>query len=100
MNTSAIMAELLEIGDTLSKGEEADWDVRNKAMARLQELALTAAKHESFIAGLEKIKKHLAAQVPGLLRSPQFLLLISSFYYRRATCVRKLQRRCALPLEC
>jgi hypothetical protein len=67
MNGTAALAEVVEIGDILSKGEEADWDVRTKAMVRLQELAPSAAKYESFANGLDKIKQHIVAQV---IRSP------------------------------
>jgi hypothetical protein len=67
MNGTAALAEVVEIGDILSKGEEADWDVRTKVMVRLQELAPSAAKYESFANGLDKIKQHLVAQV---IRSP------------------------------
>jgi len=63
MNGTTIHTEISEIGEILSRGEEADWDVRNKAMVRLQELATSGVKFESFVVGLEKIKKHLAAQV-------------------------------------
>lgn len=63
MNGAAVLAEVIEIGDILSKGEEADWDVRTKAMIKLQELAPTASKYDSFASGLDKIKKHLVAQV-------------------------------------
>jgi hypothetical protein len=67
MNGAAVLAEVIEIGDILSKGEEADWDVRTKAMIKLQELAPTASKYDSFATGLDKIKKHLVAQVIALL---------------------------------
>lgn len=66
MNGAAVLAEVIEIGDILSKGEEADWDVRTKAMIKLQELAPTASKYDSFATGLDKIKKHLVAQLNDL----------------------------------
>ncbi len=58
------MGDMQEIADCLSKGEDAEWDLRNKMMVKLQELAKAgASKWDCYSSSFEKVKKPLAAQV-------------------------------------